>query len=204
MSIWRIGWTRRWWVLVGLALVALVVAVGWGGDLVVIPSSDGPRTIRQMVVALLPCLIAPVLVDQMPTVSGTLVRVTALAWLERLGCVVVIFGVSAVAWWALPGLFPGSGWYEFGVACALTAIALAGTARWGSGGVLATCAVALGWLMAGDTVAGVMGFQTVVLPDIPALPVVRAAVSVTLCVLALIVALVLSSSSWWRAVDPGR
>lgn len=155
---WTLARARGY--LVFSCLLVMAGVISWSGAAVRvdIPLADGPRVVRQYVVAFLPALIAPVLIDRLPDVSATLVRSSVLrcsdltAYWSGLGLVLV------PSW---RGVAPQTAHYEALVATVVAAGVLVIAHRWGVSGSLVAAILGMVWVLAGGTIATAMGFPGV-------------------------------------------
>lgn len=84
MSSWLLVRLRRWPALCLLLITGLWLAQWIGGVSAEIPGADGPRVVRQYLVAILPCLTAPALLNDLGELSATLVRERSLRVIDQL------------------------------------------------------------------------------------------------------------------------
>lgn len=146
----------RGWVSSILVLVTSVLLIQVAGQISAdLPLADGPRRLRQYLIAFLPAGMAPCLHDRFPGLSKTLLREP----LMRSSCL-------ALYWVGLLLVF-GPGWvvqfsplaaYEILTCLVLGAVVLAVTAGWGSHGMLVGLLLGLVWLLAGDSIGAAIGF----------------------------------------------
>lgn len=163
-----VGWrlavrVRRWWLPLALTLAAAIVGWLFGTHDAAIPTADGPRVVRQYLIVGLPALIAPMLIDRIPEMSAALVREPRLRLMDQslaTGAIAVVLGIA----WARSGLPLDLLLYELCIALLFLDWILLGCARWGLLAVLVTSLAAILWLLAGDTVAKIMGFGSLGAP----------------------------------------
>lgn len=153
--IWVVARARGLVTFVGLLLGGCLLAWAAGRVQADLPLADGPRWVRQYLVAFLPSALAPALHDRLPGLSVTLLREPLLR------------RVTVVLYWVGLGLVLGPGWvsepgqmstYEVLTCLVLGAAVLAVTAGWGSHGMLVGLLLGLVWMMAGDSIGAAIGF----------------------------------------------
>lgn len=154
MTLWR---SRRR--TQKLAIAALAAAICWIVPLVpaALPLADGPRVLRQYVVALLPCLLAPLLVDPFADISSSWARTRSVLLQDRALCLLIGWGSLAPAWY-VSGVSGDEVLFEASTLAALMAFVMIGTWSWGSPAVLAASILGCIWLLAGNTLAELIGF----------------------------------------------
>jgi hypothetical protein len=151
------------------AMAALIIVVGvtlgWaiGAAPWELPGADGPRVVRQYLVAVLPALLAPALVDRLPEFSASLTREPILRLISE-GLVVAGTWLVLVPTWVMGRVTVEVVAYEAFVTCSLLAVVLAGTAWKGLGAVFGAAFLGALWLLAGDTLAGALGFYDETIP----------------------------------------
>lgn len=156
MTLWTLA--RVWRLLMGgaVVLVALGAVVALGDHEIFVPSADGLRYARQFAVAWLPVFLGACLMEPVPELSGTLSRGARVQrWLRfalLLGSVLPLLP----AW--MGGLDPARALYDVFQLGVLISVSVMTVSRWGIFGVLGTAMVSVIWLLAGDSLAVMMGF----------------------------------------------
>lgn len=165
--IWTLSRARGY---AGFALlVAVACAVSWlTADIRAdAPLADGPRVVRQYVVAFLPAVLAPVLVDRIPGFSASLIRTRALRLVEVAAFWAGLALVLAPSW---IGLALQTAHFELLVTLVLGAIVVVVSDRWGVHGGLVGAVLGTIWVLAGDSIAVAVGFPGVAMdPWVPIL-----------------------------------
>ena len=134
--IWVVARARGLLIFAGVLLASAVAAWVAGRVQANLPLADGPRYLRQYLVAFLPAGMGPALPDRLPGLSATLLREPLLR-----RCTLLLY-------WGGLGLVLGPGWvsrpgqlttYEIMTCLVLGTVVLAVTARWGSTGCWSGC-----------------------------------------------------------------
>lgn len=149
-------WVRRRPILAVVAVVSCAVAYWTGHALVAFPGADGPRVVRQYLVAAVPAFVAPFLLDRVPDVSATLVREPRERLLDQLAATAVCYATLLAGW--LGGVGTNDALYEVLVTNILLTVILGGAARFGLGAVLVVSGLSAAWLLVGDSLAAALGF----------------------------------------------
>lgn len=153
--IWVVARARGLLIFAGVLLASAVAAWVAGRVQANLPLADGPRYLRQYLVAFLPAGMGPALPDRLPGLSATLLREPLLR-----RCTLLLY-------WGGLGLVLGPGWvsrpgqlttYEIMTCLVLGTVVLAVTARWGVHGVLVGLLLGLVWMLAGDSIGVAIGF----------------------------------------------
>lgn len=143
------------------ALVVLIASsVSWSASEVNadLPLADGPRVIRQFVIAFMPSLGAPLLIDKVPDLSAALVRSSALRRMDV--CIFWVgLAIALVPGWS--GVADQTIHYEVVVALAMSSIIIVVTAKLGDSGVLCGAIAGMVWILFGGAAAMIAGFPGV-------------------------------------------
>lgn len=148
---------RGWVAPIVVAAGVVVVAVALGSQAVAVPLTDGPRHVRHYLVALAPSFASAVLTDHVPAISANLLREPslrrvdlALYWLITASVAPSLFGLA---------LDSPEGRYCLVIGLLLAGFALLSARVLGHTGVFASALLGIMWLMFGDTVAPLLGFD---------------------------------------------
>ncbi len=175
---------RGWLAPVLLGVAVLAVSAFFGDVSAAAPMADGPRHLRHYLVGLVPSFAAGVLVDHAPTISRSLAKE---AFLRRFDLAVYwVVAASALPATLGPAAATVEGRYCVVVWLLLTAIGVLFVKLLASEGIFASALLGIVWLVFGDTVAPLLGFDLMAppgmipLPDAPLLGAVLLAMACTL------------------------
>lgn len=139
-------------------LVALALGVIFRDAQILLPSADGIRSMRQMIVALTPPLASVILLDQAPEMTATTPRGRTL--LRCLGAAVCLCTLAAQVptWSRVTHATAATTLYDVFATCAFLAVSVWATKRFGLPGLAFASLISLAWLLAGNTLAAALGF----------------------------------------------
>ncbi|SHJ60425.1 hypothetical protein SAMN02745244_02872 [Tessaracoccus bendigoensis DSM 12906] len=150
----------RWPVLVLVMLVAVACVLVFRNDSMYLPGADGRRYARQFVVAWMPVLGAVLLIDPTPEITATLPRARRVYVALRAAMVVGVLVPLVLAWFLSDQLVVKALYEAFIVAVLITCSIIA-VSLWQASGVLMASLLSVLWLLAGDTLAMVLGFADI-------------------------------------------
>ena len=153
--IMTIGKTRGYFQFVIVMVVATLISWSASGIRADLPLADGPRVVRQFLVAFVPALGASLLLDPIPELSASLVRVPGLKWVD-----VFIFwtGISLALVPGWSGIDVDTVHYEMLVALVLCSVVIVVTAGLGEHGSLVGAILGVAWTLFGTGLGIVAGF----------------------------------------------
>lgn len=150
----------RWPVFVLVVVVAVVCVLVFRNDSMYLPGAEGRRYARQFVVAWMPVLGAVLLIDPTPEITATLPRARRVYLVLRAVMTAGIL-VPLVLAWSLSGQPVVKALYEGSIVGALITCSIIAVSLWQASGVLMASLVSVLWLLAGDTLATVLGFADI-------------------------------------------
>lgn len=141
-------------------LVAVACVLVFRNDSMYLPGADGRRYARQFVVAWMPVLGAVLLIDPTPEITATLPRARRVYVALRAAMVVGVLVPLVLAWFLSDQLVVKALYEAFIVAVLITCSIIA-VSLWQASGVLMASLLSVLWLLAGDTLAMVLGFADI-------------------------------------------
>lgn len=150
----------RWPIFVLAVVVAVVCVLAFRTDSMYLPGADGRRYARQFVVAWMPVLGGVLLVDPTPEITTTLSRARSVYLVLRAAMAIGTLVPLALAW-ALSDQPLVKGLYEAFITGLLVTCTVIAVSLWQASGVLLSSLVSVLWLLAGDTLATVLGFADI-------------------------------------------
>jgi hypothetical protein len=142
------------------ALVIVTCGISWAAAAIRadLPLADGPRVVRQYVVAFLPAALAPVLIDRLPEVSASLARSAAWRVVDLVAYWSGMAMVLVPTWLGVPSQ---TAHYEVLIILVLSTIVTVVSTPWGINGSLIGAVLGAVWVLSGGAIATAAGFPGV-------------------------------------------
>ncbi|WP_297741446.1 hypothetical protein [uncultured Tessaracoccus sp.] len=150
----------RWPAFAFVLVVAIVCVFALGDEAMDLPGADGHRYVRQFVISFMPVLGAVLLVDPTPELSATLPRTCYVYLTLRATTLMGILVPHSLAW-SIADQPAAKSLYEAAIACVLISCSILAVSVWQASGVLLASLLAVAWLLAGDTLAMLLGFADI-------------------------------------------